>query len=275
MADAGKGDSGGRDGDSAQGKRSRRARGGRDKAGRAAKPDGCRHARDAPRSRAQRQADRALLHDGAGASRYGPGRRPRGSQPDRALREPPGRRRQPDPREHLRRPRPERPARHGGGLRRHRHAEERRPLPRRRPVRRRRHRREGQEPADRRHPAQQAVDHLPGHQEPDRPQGRPPHPGGVAPRSIRGAHPELEHLRHLQASPRRRTQAPAGHPRPGQAGRARPDRADGGGGGHRGRTRGRHDHPARPVGGDRRQGRQGAAPGAAVPRARTRRAGDP
>ena len=71
---------------------------------------------------------------------HGPGRRARGAQPDRALRQPPGRRHQPDPRQHLRRPGAERAARHGGRVRRHRHAEERRALPRRRAVRRRGHR---------------------------------------------------------------------------------------------------------------------------------------
>ena len=55
----------------------------------------------------------------------GPGRRARGAQPDRALRQPAGRRHQPDPRQHLRRPGAERAARHGGRVRRHRHAEER------------------------------------------------------------------------------------------------------------------------------------------------------
>ena len=47
----------------------------------------------------------------------------------------------PDPRQHLPRRGAERAARHGGGLRRHRHAEERGALPRRRAVRRRGHRR--------------------------------------------------------------------------------------------------------------------------------------
>ena len=51
-----------------------------------------------------------------------PGRRARGPQPDRALRQPPGRRRQPDPRQHLPRQGAERAARHGGRVRRHRHA---------------------------------------------------------------------------------------------------------------------------------------------------------
>ena len=64
-----------------------------------------------------------------------PDRRARGPGAHRALRVAPGRRRQPDPRQHLPRPGPERAARHGGGVRRHRHAEERRALPGRRPVR--------------------------------------------------------------------------------------------------------------------------------------------
>ena len=71
---------------------------------------------------------------------HGPGRRARGPQPHRALRVSAGRRRQPDPRQHLRRSGAERAARHGGGVRRHRHPEERRALPRRRAVRRRGHR---------------------------------------------------------------------------------------------------------------------------------------
>ena len=94
-------------------------------------------------------------------------------------------------------------------------------------------------------------DRLPGHEEPDRRQGRAAHSGGVAARALRRADPELEHLRHLEASERRRAQAAARHPRPRQAGTARRDRA------HRGRG---HQHrrdragrrPARlPVGADR------------------------
>ena len=54
---------------------------------------------------------------------------------DRALRLAAGRRRPPDRRQHLPRPGAERAARHGGGLRRHRHAQERRALPGRRPLR--------------------------------------------------------------------------------------------------------------------------------------------
>ena len=135
-------------------------------------------------SRAQRPTDRPLPDGGAGAPVVDPGRRARGPQPDRALRQPAGRRRQPDPRQHLPRPGPERAAGHGGGVRRHRHAEERRALPRRRAVRRRRtsSRSRGQT-AHRADAAAQAADHLPGHQEPDRRQGRPAHPGGVAARA--------------------------------------------------------------------------------------------
>ena len=79
--------------------------------------------------RAQRPPDRALLHVRPGATRHGAGRGARGAQPDRALRQPPGRRRQPDPRQHLPRPGAERAAGHGGRLRRHRHPQERRALP--------------------------------------------------------------------------------------------------------------------------------------------------
>jgi hypothetical protein len=80
---------------------------------------------------------------------------------------------------------------HGGGLRRHRHPEERRAVPRRRAVRRRRRRGVGGQAPHRGDPEGQADHHLPGHQEPDRPQGRPPHPGGVAAGPVRGADPQL------------------------------------------------------------------------------------
>ena len=137
-----------------------------------------------------------------------PDRRARGALADRALRVAPGRRHQPDPRQHLPGQGPERAARHGGGVRRHRHAEERRALPGRHPVRPRGHRREGRRTPDRADP-QGPPDHpLPGHQEPDRRQGRPAHPGGVAAGPLRRAHPEQHDLRHLQAPARRRAQAP-------------------------------------------------------------------
>ena len=150
-----------------------------------------------------------------------------------------GRRRQPDPRQHLRRAGAERAAGHGGGVRRHRHAQERRALPRRRAVRRRGHRGEATR-GSRTSCAPAPADRLPGHEEPDRRQGRPPHPGGVAARSLRRADPQLQDLRHLQAPARRRAQAPAVDPRPGEAGRARPDRAHRRRARHRGRAARRH-----------------------------------
>ncbi len=98
------------------------------------------------------------------------------------------------------------------------HAQERRALPRRRAVRPRRHRVQGRPTAPHRGgPAGHAADPVPGHEEPDRAQGRPAHPGGVAARPLRGAGAQLEHVRHLQAPARRRTQAAAQDPRPGQA----------------------------------------------------------
>ena len=95
-------------------------------------------------TRAQGPARRSLPHVRARAAQRGrrsrqrPGRADRGARgagADRALRVAPGRRRQPDPRQHLPRQGAERPARHGGGVRRHRHAEERGAVPRRRAVR--------------------------------------------------------------------------------------------------------------------------------------------
>ena len=156
------------------------------------------------------------------------------------------------------------------------HAEERRAVPRRRAVRRRGHRRGAQ--AERRphrgHPAGQAADRLPGHEEPDRRQGRPPHPGGVAAGPVRRADPQLEDLRHLQAPARRRAQAAAQHPRPGQAGPARADRAHRRRARHRGRAARRHDRCCSTSGTQiEAQGGEGEAAGAAVPRARARRAG--
>ncbi len=169
--------------------------------------------------------DRPLPDGCAGAPVADPGGRARRSNADRALRQPAGRRRQPDPRQHLRRQGAERAARHGGRVRRHRHPEERRAVPRRRAVRPRGHRREVGSAAHRADAATEAARPLPGHQEPDQRQGCPPHPRGVAAGSLRRADPQLEDLRHLQAPARRRAQAAAQHPRPGQAGTARPDRA--------------------------------------------------
>ena len=137
--------------------------------------------------------------------------------------------------------------------------EERRAVPRRRAVRRRGHRGAGRRRPHRGHPARPPADRLPGHEEPDRRQGRPPHAGGVAAGTVRGADPELQDVRHLQAPARRRAQAAARHPRPGQARPARPDRAHRGRARHRGRAARRHEAAARPVGGDRRQGGQDAS----------------
>ena len=116
---------------------------------------------------------------------------------------------------------------------------------------------------------------VPGHEEPDRRQGRPAHPGGVAARPVRRADPQLEDVRHLQAAARRRAQAPAQHPRPGQAGRARTDRAHRRRERQRARAARRHDPAARSVERDRGQGEEGQQPDVAVPRARAGRAGDP
>ena len=86
--------------------------------------------RRAARPGAQRTGDRPLPDGRPGAPGHGPSRRARGPQPHRALRLAARRRHQPDPRQHLRRSGAERAARHGGCVRRHRHAEERRALPR-------------------------------------------------------------------------------------------------------------------------------------------------
>ena len=122
-----------------------------------------------------------------------PDRRARGPDPGRALRVPGGRRRHPDRRQHLPGPGPERAAGHGSGVHRHRHPQERRALPGRRPLRRR-GRRDGQERvAAHRGDAAPGPGHLvPGHQEPDRSQGGPPDPGGVAAGSLRGHGAQLD-----------------------------------------------------------------------------------
>ena len=132
--------------------------------------------------------------------------------------------------------------------------EERRAVPRRRAVRPGRHRREVGPVAHRADAAPEATGAVPGHQEPDQRQGRPPHPGGLAAGSLRRADPQLEDLRHLQAPARRRAQAAAQHPRPGQARRARPDRAHRRRERQRARVARRHDPAARPVERHRGQG---------------------
>ena len=131
-----------------------------------------------------------------------PDRHARGALAGRALRVPGGRRHDPDRRERLPGPGAERASGHGGGLRRHRDPEERRAVPGRRALRQATTSRAGaSSPAPDRGRAQGGTDHLvPGHQEPDRGQGRPPDPGGVPPRALRRAGAQLERLRDLQAA---------------------------------------------------------------------------
>jgi hypothetical protein len=80
----------------------------------------------------QRTGRRSVPNEHPRHGRGHPRRRDGGSSADRALRLPQGRRRLPDPRQHLHGPRRERVARHGGGVRRHLHAQERRGLSQRR-----------------------------------------------------------------------------------------------------------------------------------------------
>ena len=68
-------------------------------------------------------------------ARHDPDRHAGGALPGGALRLPDRRRHQPDRRQRLPGPGPERPARHGGGLHRHRDPQERRPVPGRRALR--------------------------------------------------------------------------------------------------------------------------------------------
>ena len=74
---------------------------------------------------------------------------------------------------------------HGSGVHRHRHAEERRAVPRRRHLRPGRRRRRPAAP-HRERAAQRSVDHRAGDEEPDRPQGRAPHPRSEPRRPVRG-----------------------------------------------------------------------------------------
>ena len=143
------------------------------------------------------------LHDlRAGAPGNHPDRTARGAHPGRALHLPGLRRRHPDRREHLPGPGPERAPRYGGGVHRHRNAQECGALPRRRPLRHRGRRvRWFAGPAPDRAAAPPGSDHpLSGDQEPDRGQGGPAHPGGVDSRPIRGAGSQQHRLRHLQAA---------------------------------------------------------------------------
>ena len=194
-----------------------RAQGGPDRRG---GPEGLRPTirgrRGAKRSRSRRrsgpgpalQAGRPLPGLRARAAPHDPDRHARGPLAGRALRVPGRRRHQPDRRQRLPGPGPERAARHGGRLRRHRDPQERRPLPGRRALRPGRHRgRDVVAAAPDRGRAQGGADHpVPGDQEPDRGQGRPPDPGGLAARPLRRPGAQLERLRDLQA-PRATTSA--------------------------------------------------------------------
>ncbi len=230
-----------------------------------------RDSRAPPGHTPQGSSRRALPHGRAPtARRLRAHRRARRSAARRALRVLADRRDDVDRRQHLSRPGAERAAGHGGGVHRHRHAEERRAVPRRRrvrPVRRRRRR----EAAHRARAAQRSGDHRAGHEEPDRPQGCAPHPGGEPGRPVRrdGARPAAD-VRHLQAPSRRRAQAPPSRARPLAAGRRRAHRAHRGRGRNRRRARARHAAPERAVEADlrARQAReagqpalQGAGPG--------------
>ena len=191
---------------------------------------------------------------------------------------PPGRRRQPDPRQHLPRPGAERAAGHGGGVRRHRHAEERRALPRRRAVRRRGHRREGRATLRIEQmlqgPASSIVCQVT--KNPIGAKGARLTQEVSLPGRFVVLIPNSKHLRHLQAPARRRAQAPAQHPRPGKPARARRDRA------HRRRERHadeleRDVRPAAAAVGrrSRRTAKQGQRRRRCSTASPTRRAGDP
>ena len=187
-----------------------------------------------------------LPHGGARARRrHGAHRRARRPHARGALRRVADRRHDFDRRQHLPRPRAERVARHGGRVHRHRHTEERCAVPRRRRPRRLRDGRRRAAP-HRADAAQRPVDHRAGHQEPDRAQGRAPHAGGEPRRPVRGdgARPAAD-VRHLEASARRRAQAPAPHPRQAPAERRGAHRPYRGRRGNRRRARTRPPTPQR------------------------------
>ncbi|CAA9302582.1 MAG: Ribonuclease E, partial [uncultured Gemmatimonadaceae bacterium] len=191
-----------------------------------------------------------------------PDRRARGRHPGRALRHP--RERPVLRRQRLPRPRAERAAEHGGGVRRHRQEPQRGAL-----------RRRGELQRLRRWPlAQHRVGPQvrpggagPGQQGPDRLQGlpadRPGQPARPLPRLRARGHDD----RHQPQAARDRARAPEEDPQEGRPrGRRRhhPDRRRGRvrGGDRRGRP-----PPAGAVGGHPDQGRQGRRPGAAARRA--------
>ena len=204
-------------------------------------------------------------------------RRARGSQPHRALRVAPPGRRHPDRRQHLPGPGPERPAGHGGGLRRHRHAQERRALPgRRRSTTPRTWSRRGQARGSSSCcvPARSILCQVT--KNPIGTKGARLTQEVSPPGPLRRADSRQRHLRHLQAPHRRGAQATAPDPRRGPARRPRADRA------HGRRRRHAPTSCAATSSGCLASGTQIDAPGqalegadAAVPGARPRGPGDP
>ena len=223
----------------------------------------------------QRPAGRALPHVRARRARGHPDRRARGQGAHRALRRPAAGRREPDRRQHLPRPGEERAAGYGGRLRRHRHAEERGPVLGRRLVRPRRRRAAGRRRPYRAPAPAGPDDRLPGDEEPDRAEGRAPHPGGVAPGPFRRARAGVDDLRDLASASTTTSAAAAADPRRGPPRGPRAHRAH-----CRGRRQRRGPAPGRGAAGRRwreidERTRKLPAPGAVVLRAAHGRAGDP
>ena len=103
---------------------------------------------------------------------------------------------------------------------------------------------------------QAGPDHpVPGHQEPDRRQGGPAHPGGLPARALRRARPEQRAFGISKRLGRQRAPPAPQDRRRGPAGRARPHRPHRGRGGQRRRAAPRRRRPARAVGVDRGRGR--------------------
>ena len=213
-------------------------------------------------SRKGRPAGRYLMVVHVAPGRLRAHRCARGPPADRALHLDPDRREHVDRRQHLSRARAERAARHGSRVHRHRHAQERRAVPRRRRVRRER-RRGRREAAHRARAPQRPGDHRAGHEEPDRAQGRPPHPGSEPRGPLRGDGPgSAPDVRHLEAPARRRAQAAAARARPSAPGRRGAHRPHRGRRRDRRRARARHAAPQRAVAadlGDREEGEGRAA----------------
>ncbi len=138
-----------------------------------------------PRRRTSDPRAGPLPHVRAHHERGDAHRDPRRSHDGRVHGRQSGRRDEPDRRQHLRRSDPERPAGHGARLRRHRHPEERRALPRRHLLRHGRRRGDVlQRQAHRTDDQVGTDDHLSGDEERDRRQGRAAHPGGLTARAV-------------------------------------------------------------------------------------------